>query len=79
MSIVHTKQSGVAFESVTVLLRDYLNGTSTKEPALRNLVFLQCSVLGKKTKDLAIGCLRQITLTEGLLSNCERMIVTNMC
>lgn len=28
--------------------------------------FLQCSVLGKKIKDLAKGCLQQTTLTEGL-------------
>ena len=48
MSIVHTKQSGVAFESVTVLLRDYLNGTSTKEPALRNLI---SSMLSSREKN----------------------------
>ena len=40
MRIVHTKHSGVAFELVTVSLRDviYSNGTSTKGMVLRNLI-----------------------------------------
>ena len=66
MSIVHTKQSGVAFELVTVLLRDLLEWNFHQGTGFEKSRFLQCSVLGKKTKDLAIGCLRQITLTEGL-------------
>ena len=66
MSIVHTKQSGVAFELVTVFLRDLLEWNFHQGAGFEKSRFLQCSVLGKKTKDLAIGCLRQITLTEGL-------------
>src|ERR1700743_1001482 len=66
MSIVHTKHSGVAFVLVTVLIYViYINGTPSKELVLRNLISSMLSSR-EKIKDLAIGCLKQITLIEGL-------------
>ena len=50
MSIVHTKQSGVAFELVTVLLRDLLEWNFHQGAGFEKSDFFNAQIQGKKLK-----------------------------
>jgi hypothetical protein len=50
MSIVHTKQSGVAFGLVTVLLRDLLEWNFHQGAGFEKSDFFNAQIQGKKLK-----------------------------